>query len=216
MSEPSKTLAARIAAVSAEIGAIKKGGHNSEQHFDFIEYAVVSGKLRTLFEKHGIAVVPQVLDYTVDQIQSKNGKLGYHYILKMHFTAINADDQADRIESDWLGEATDYGDKGINEAETSGLKYFLMRLLNISEKGDSEHEADAETPEAPVKVIRTAKRYGSGFRVDFDEIRERLDMLDDLESVKDYWDELTAQKPSEKQLASIKKIFSEKRESLGA
>ena len=214
MSESTKTLAGKIAAVSAEIGAIKKGGHNSEQHFDFIEYAVVSGKLRTLFEKHGIAIVPQVKDYTVDQIESRSGKMGYHYILKMHFTAINADDQTDRIESDWLGEATDYGDKGVNKAETSGLKYFLMRLLNISEKSDSDHETDAETPEAPVKII-SRPRGGSGFRVSFDEIRERLDMLDDIESVKAYWDEIVAQNPTGKQLESIKKIFSEKKEKLG-
>ena len=203
-----KNLSAKIAAVSAEIGAIKKGGHNTEQHFDFIEYAVVSGKLRTLFEKHGVAVVPEVVDYTMDEIQSRSGKVGYHYILKMHFTVINTEDTSDKIESNWLCEAIDYGDKGINKAETSGLKYYLMRLLNISEKGDSDHEADKETPES---ITKTSHNH-----LDFEYIKSTLKTIQSEQELDNFGADIKKKNPNmtAAQAKAISAMFNGRREEL--
>ena len=140
-----KTLARKIADISAALGAIAKDGINKEQKYAFIAYAAVAGKLRTIQAEHGVAVFPHVEDYTKDEVRSKGGLVGYHYVLKMKFRVVNADDMNDFMEQSWLGEATDYGDKGINKAETSATKYFYMRLYNISEKGETE--ADNNTPE---------------------------------------------------------------------
>lgn len=200
-----KTLAARLAAISKEIGTVAKSGKNTQQHYDFIEYAVVSGKMRDLLEKHGVAIIPSVTDYEKEIITSKNGGAGFHYVIKMHFTAINADDSADRIEADWLGEASDYGDKAINKAETSGVKYFYMRLLNISEKG--EQEADATTPE----MMSATHTDNKNSKLDFDKIREQLDMLDDIESVKAYYEELKKIHQSPAQEKYINGMFNKKK-----
>lgn len=140
----SLSLAGKIARIGMEVGAIKKDGHNTQQQYNYIEYGVVAGRIRELFDKYGIVIKPQVLDYKVDEVENKFNNKGYHYILKMQFTIINADDKDDTQTANWLGESTDYSDKGITKAETSGVKYFLMRLFNISEKG--EKEADSVSP----------------------------------------------------------------------
>lgn len=146
------TLATKLAKIGAEIGAVSKSGKNFEQKYNYIEYSVVAGKIRELFNKYNVSIVPNVDDVIVDNITSKYGSAGYHYLLKMTFTIINGDDLADKQVAHWVGESSDYGDKGINKAETAGVKYFLMRLFNVSEKGDED--ADGATPEPATESKR--------------------------------------------------------------
>lgn len=209
-----RTLAAKIAAISKDLGAIKKGGHNKEQHYDFIEYAAVSGKIRELLDKHGVAIIPTVTDYERDDVKSRNGATGYHYTLKMHFTVINADKMDEVIEADWMGESTDWGDKGINKAETSGTKYFYMRLFNISEKGDADNDPDSQDNSA--SESKPAKReYKQDPRLNFDTIRETCAAIDDIPSLEEYWQELAKLKPSKGAVPYITKIFSERKAEIG-
>lgn len=172
------TLAAKLARIGYEIGVVKKSGTNVQQKYNYIEYGVVAGKIRELFDKYGVIIVPQVLDYKTDEITSKYDAKGYHYVVSMKFTIINGDDVSDRFESTWLGESADYGDKGVNKAETSGTKYFLMRLFNVSEKG--EVEADSQSPE-----IASTKRVVRSFTVtEIDDALENLGQAKDLADLK--------------------------------
>lgn len=134
----------KIAAITGEIGLVEKGGQNKEQKYAFIEYAAVAGKLRSLFAKFGVVVVPNMGEATEREITNKWGGTGIHLKLAFTYDVINADKPDDRFTVSWLGEAADYGDKVYNKAATAALKYYLMRQFNISEKGD---DADAETPD---------------------------------------------------------------------
>lgn len=215
MSTEKKTLAAKIAAISKDLGAIKKGGHNGEQHYDFIEYAAVSGKIRELLDKHGVAIIPSVTDYERDDVKSRNGASGYHYTLRMHFVIINADDPNDKIESDWLGESTDWGDKGINKAETAGTKYFYMRTFNISEKSDADNDPDNQANTA-AESKPTKKSYKpANEKLDFGVIRETAAAIDDLESLEAYWKEIAELKPSKGALPYITDIFKMRKAEIG-
>ena len=209
-----KTLAARIAEISKDLGAIKKGGHNKEQHYDFIEYAAVSGKIRELLDKHGVAIIPSVESYERDDVKSRNGATGYHYTLKMHFTVINAEDQQDTIEATWMGESTDWGDKGVNKAETSGTKYFYMRLFNISEKGDADNDPDSQDNSASESTPAKKKEFKQDPRLDFNTIRETCAGIDDAESLEAYWREITELKPSKGALPYITNIFKKRKEEM--
>lgn len=142
------SLATKLAAIGKEIGAVDKSGKNAQQNYNFIEYGVVAGRIRELFDKYCVIIVPSVDSVQHEEIVNKYGNKGYHFILTMTFELINGDNPEDRETATWVGEASDYGDKGINKAETSGTKYFLMRLFNISEKG--EEEADKKTPEQAI------------------------------------------------------------------
>lgn len=167
------TLAQKLAKIGKEIGAVGKSGTNKEQKYTYIEYSVVAGKIRELFDTYSIIIVPKVKSYQVDSVTSKYGSAGYHYVLNMEFNLVNGEDLSDYMTTTWLGESTDFGDKGINKAETSGTKYFLMRLFNISEKG--EEEADSVSPE----FANSAPVYTVG------EIKAAKETLQDAESLED-------------------------------
>lgn len=180
----SKSLAAKIATISKDLGAIAKAGHNAEQNYDFIEYAAVSGKMRELLDKHGVAIYPEGSEIVIsDQVTSKYGKAGYHFVLKMQFKVVNADDREDYEIRTWFGEATDYGDKGINKAETSGTKYFYMRLFNISEKGDAANDPDGQDNASTAKPVKDTE-------TDFTAIKETISAIDDVDSLKEYYQTL--------------------------
>lgn len=181
----SMTLASKLAAIGKEIGAVDKSGKNTQQNYNYIEYGVVAGRIRELFDKYHIVIVPSVENVNQDEVTNKFGGKGYHYLLEMSFTIVNGDDTEDKMISKWIGEATDYGDKGINKAETAGTKYFLMRLFNVSEKG--EVEADGESP-APMTETRS-KGASSGFsgrytKADVDEAKVKLSMAKDVDELK--------------------------------
>lgn len=135
------SLASKLAKIASELGAIKKDGKNAQQNYNFIEYAAVAGKLRDLLDKYQVIVLPEVNEY--EKEPASNGK-GCHYLLKMTFTIVNGEKPEEQYVRHWLSESADYGDKGVNKAETAGTKYFLMRLFQISEKGD---DPDNDSPE---------------------------------------------------------------------
>lgn len=139
----------KLAMITGEIGVMEKGGRNQEQRYDFIEYAAIAGRIRTLFSKHGVIIVPKVKSQQRLEITSKHGARGIHAIVTMEFDIVNADQPDDRFTVTWEAEAADYGDKATNKAITAALKYYIMRQFNISEKGE---DADEHTP-APIEAV---------------------------------------------------------------
>lgn len=194
-------LAAKIARIGKEIGTVKKTGKNSQQNYSYIEYAEVAGRIRELFDEYGVIIVPNVDEYSVDTITNSKGGKGYHYNLKMSFTIINADKPEDKIMATWFSESADFGDKGINKAETSGTKYFLMRLLNISEKGEKESDADTPNISATKRLDKPAPKEPAkpavsprGISIAIDRLRI-CSNIDDLKAVWADLDELVRQNP---------------------
>lgn len=210
MADTKLSLAAKIAKIASEIGAINKSGRNSEQGYYFIEYAAVAAEIREKQAEAGVAIVPQIESYTCSEVRTAKGRAGFHYLLTMTFEVINTEDTNDRIQAKWVGEATDYGDKGVNKAITSAVKYFIMRLYNISEKG--EKEADEDTPEVSEVVSTTASRATETNRIDLNTVKETLDMIDDVEALEEYWRSLG--RMTEKQKALFQKFFAKRKEQI--
>lgn len=193
------SLAIKLAKIGKEIGKVEKTGkNNSYNGYSFIEYGVVAGKIREKFDEYNVIIIPAVTDYKSEIVTSKNGGCGYHYILQMSFSIINGDDPKDTMTFPWLGEAADYGDKGINKAETSATKYFLMRLFNISERGDEdadsqspeyshvENQPSEDQPHVPVKaIIQKIRTLGSIAEVNdaARKIAEKYPLIKSIDSV---------------------------------
>jgi|GEM_PF-2738903 len=221
MAEKTSTLATKLAQIGKEIGAVSKSGRNSSQSYNFIEYAEVAGRIRSLFAEKNIIIAPSVEEIiSSDAIANSRGGRGYHYILKMKFTVINGDDPSDIIERNWLGEAVDFGDKGINKAETSAVKYFIMRLFNISEKG--EEEADSKSPEliasSPrVKIsssARTFKREDAP-KIDFDGFRAWVNSITEKKPLREKYAEISDSKEyTPNQKAVLQKMILERQAKL--
>lgn len=158
MQEVKLSLASKLAKIANEIGAVKKGGRNSQQGYAFIEYAEIAGRIRELLDKYQVIILPEVEDYSVDKITNRSGGAGFHYIIKMNFKIVNGENNEDCYERKWLAEGADYGDKGINKTETAATKYFLMRLFQISEKGD---DVDSETPDIQTATKSEVSKQGT-------------------------------------------------------
>lgn len=152
----------KLAAITGEVGIIKKDGTNTEQHYSFIEYAAVAGRLRDLFADYGIVIVPYMAkasNQTRTEFSSRNGAKGTAVLIDFTFVVYNADKPEEKISVTWVGEAADYGDKATNKAATAALKYYLMRQFNISEKGE---DPDAESPETAGATATTTKKVLAG------------------------------------------------------
>ena len=147
----------KLARITGEVGAIKKGGTNREQHYQFIEYAAVAGELRSLFAKYNVVVVPYMArsgKQSRQQFKTSKGSIGTTALIDFTFVVINADKPDEKFSVTWTGEATDYGDKATNKAATSALKYYLMRQFNISEQGD---DPDADSPKVTSQPVEHAQ-----------------------------------------------------------
>lgn len=103
--------------------------------------------------------------------------------------------------------------KGMNPAQAYGSaltyarRYTVQLIAAIACDDDSKLEAHS---------AEDRKNFGESkkksYNLSFDSVQERLDMIDDLESLKDYYAELKAKKLSDKQMATINKMVNKAKE----
>lgn len=134
-----RNLYQRITAIMQECGRIDKTGRMAQGggNYAFIEGAVVMAILRPLFVKHGVALIPEITGCTMQTPAQTGGRLSIAQC-PMRFTLINTDKPEERISAEWYGEGGDLGDKAINKAGTSGMKYWLLKLLMITDRDEPD------------------------------------------------------------------------------
>ena len=69
--ETKMSLAAKLARIGKEIGRVEKSGTNQQQNYNYIEYGMVAGRIRELFDEYGVIIIPSVKEITVDEITNK-------------------------------------------------------------------------------------------------------------------------------------------------
>lgn len=103
---------------------------------------------------------------------------------------------------------------GMNPAQAYGAaltyarRYTVQLIEAVACDDDDALEAHSEQDRKNFSKAKT--NYG----IDFEEVKETLDAIDDLDSLRAYYDELKAKKPSEKQMAAINKMVSAAKERL--
>ena len=162
----------KIAEATLSVGAFAADKRNREQNYDYISADMVLEKAGQAMARAGFSVVPSVTKWDIATVErvGKNPRLDAVVSFEMHVT-----DGVDDLVMPWLGMGSDYAapDKAIYKAITSGHKYFLMKLLNISiGNEDSEHEntpapvmvQKAEPEKAPT-MPRTAEMIQAGIQM---------------------------------------------------
>lgn len=154
-------LAKKIAEATLSVGAFAADKRNRDQNYDYISADMVLEKGGQALARAGLAVIPSVDNVdvvTVDRSAGKSPRIDASVNFSMRIT-----DGNDALIMQWFGMGSDYTspDKAVYKAITSGHKYFLMKLLNISvgnEDGEHESEYPAQQPvqKAPV-LSRTAE-----------------------------------------------------------
>lgn len=129
-----------------EVAKITKSGVN----YSFQAWADVLPAVRAALIKHGLVIIPSMGQSDIAEWQGANSKSASHNV-PLRFQIIDTETGA-CITAEWSGEARDVSDKGKQKAATSGMKYFLLKLLMIPEKADVEHD------EAPAPSIGDAAK----------------------------------------------------------
>ncbi|MCM1029753.1 MAG: ERF family protein [Pseudoflavonifractor sp.] len=129
--------------VMRDTNAIAKGRKNQEQKFMFRGIDDIYNELHASMAKAGVFILPEVIDYTLNERTTSRGTQLYYTRAKIrhHFVA----DDGSEVTTTTVGEAMDTGDKGFNKAMSISLKYALLQMLLIP-TDDVKKDPDATTP----------------------------------------------------------------------
>lgn len=137
------TVIAAIVGEMSKVG-ISKGSENKQQGYKFRGIDAVYGALSPLLAKHGLCILPRVMERSVSEQTSKSGGVLFYTILRVEFDFVCAEDGSKHTVCT-VGEAMDSGDKSSNKAMSAAYKYACIQAFCIPTEG--ENDADAHTHE---------------------------------------------------------------------
>lgn len=108
----------------------------------------VYNALSPFLAKHGLCILPRVLNRESVERQSKAGGALFYITVEVEFDLVAADGSKHTIKT--FGEAMDSGDKATNKAMSAAYKYACMQSFCIPTEGDND--ADAQTHQVAPKV----------------------------------------------------------------
>lgn len=137
-----------------EIGAIGKDSVNKQQGFKYRGIDAVYNALNPVMSKLGLFFIPEVLEQTREERETKNGTNLIYSILKVKFTMYAPD--GSNVSAVVIGEGMDSGDKASNKAMSVAFKYAAFELFCIPTEEmvdpDAEvHEVKAKAPQKPAQ-----------------------------------------------------------------
>lgn len=138
-----RTVYERMVAIIEELPAIGKTQRNREQGFMFRGHDDVMNALNPLLAKHGVFVVPDVVERETNTRTTSRGSTMYEVNLHVRFTFYGAG--GDSFQASGWGEGTDMGDKATNKAMTGAFKYVVAQAFALATAETSD--ADATSPE---------------------------------------------------------------------
>lgn len=104
--------------------------------------------------------------------------------------------------------------KGMNAAQAYGaaLTYARRYTVQLVEAIACDDDDKCEDRSADDRKAFDASKSKS--KIDFDEVRVNVAIIDDIESLNDYWQELSKLKPTAKMVEVLKKIFADRKAEL--
>lgn len=137
------TIHQRMAAILGELPPIGKGQFNEQQRFHFRGHDDVLNALNPLLAKHGVFVLPTVLERVTDQRTTAKGSIMFEVNLHVAYQFFGI--EGDSVTASAWGEGTDMGDKATNKAMTMAFKNVLNQAFAISTA--ETVDTDGHTPE---------------------------------------------------------------------
>lgn len=143
------TLAA-ISAVSRDLSelGIGKDNRNKEQGFNFRGIDQVLFALSPLLVKHGLVILPRVVERNVTEFTTKRGSVMRAVSINVDYGILHVDANptTEGVMVRFPGEAMDSGDKATNKALSAAYKYMAIQTFCIPVNAASVPDADAENP----------------------------------------------------------------------
>lgn len=135
-----------IGAVMADLAAtgIAKDQTNTFDKYKFRGIDSVYNTLAPILSKHGLLVLPRVMERHSEERVSEKNKAIFYVTIKMELDFVAASDGSKHTICAY-GEAMDRGDKATNKAMTAAYKYALFESFCIPTEGSDD--ADRESHE---------------------------------------------------------------------
>ena len=156
--ETTKKIYEAIPAIMDEIGHIGKDRRNQQQGFMFRGIDQVMNTMKPLLAKHGVFVVPEVIDRQREERTTKSGSNLIYSILtvRYHFCASDGSE----VVATTVGEGMDSADKASNKAMAIAFKYACFQVFCIPTeeiaKDDPDNYSQEESVRADLKNILEA------------------------------------------------------------
>jgi len=140
-----------IQAVMREIGAIGKNSKNTQQGFMFRGIDAVMNGINPALTKYGVFIVPEILEQTREERQTKSGNNLIYSVCRIKYTFYAQDGSC--ISATVIGEGMDSGDKATNKAMSIAFKYACFQVFCIptEEMADPDAECHEVKPKAEKK-----------------------------------------------------------------
>lgn len=151
----------RIGKIMTDLPAIGKQQKNQQQGWMFRGIDMIMNYVSPLFVKHGVFMVPQVLDSIREERQTKNGGNMIYTKLRVKYSFYATSDGS-AVDAIVDGEGMDTGDKSTNKAMAVAMKYALFQVLCIPteemEQPERMIDPDETTPEISAPAKAEAKK----------------------------------------------------------
>lgn len=139
-----------IGEVSRELAllGVGKDQENKQQGFKFRGVDDVYNVLAALLPKHGLVILPRVLNRAVTERQSSKGTALFSVICEIEYTLASIIDGSERVVR-FIGEGMDSGDKATNKAMAIAYKYMAFQTFCIPVRdGQDDPDKDAHAVKA--------------------------------------------------------------------
>ncbi len=152
-----------LAGAMADVEAVAKDSYNSAQGFKFRGIDAVMNAVHGPLTKHGVIVVPVVLDVANEDRATKAGGVARLVQLTIRYDFYAPDGST--VSAVVVGEAADSGDKAASKALAMAYKYALFQVLCIPTGDDPdgqshEFKGGATAPEQTTR--RPPPQAGAG------------------------------------------------------
>lgn len=137
----------KISAIMKECPAIGKNNINQQQKFSYRSIDDVMNALQNILPKYGVFYVPEVIESSREERQTKTGGNLIYSVLKVKYTFYAED--GSHVCAVVQSEGMDSADKSSNKAMSAACKYALFQVFNIPTV--EFVDPDATTPESSAK-----------------------------------------------------------------
>lgn len=131
------TVAQALAAVMADVPAVKKDDKNQAQGFSYRGIDGVLNVVGPALRKHGVLVLPEVLSSEHRTMQGRNSTLN---VASVHVRYRFVGPEGDELACDVVAESFDAGDKAVTKAMSVAFRTALLQALAIP-----THEPDPDS-----------------------------------------------------------------------
>lgn len=151
-----KNIYEAMAAVMEDCGAVAKNERNEKQKYKYRGIDAVMNALNPALRKNKVFVVPEVLEQSREERQSREGNTLIYSITKVKYTFYAEDGSS--VSAVVIGEGMDSGDKSMNKAMSAAFKYACFQAFCIptEEMQDSEKDSPEVAPKTTADKARAA------------------------------------------------------------